>query len=66
VTWHFWRRTQDSIPPPPQVDTAHDDADRMEELVRARKRRGDRVTRRTQAVRAQNGFVTTFRNSIGK
>lgn len=65
MRWLPWRHAATpDIPPAPDVDSDHDRANRMEELVRARQKRGDRVTRRTQAARFQNGFVTTFKNSL--
>ena len=64
MRWHLWGRAEPDIPPAPEVDTDHDRANRMEDLGKNRQRRADRVTRRTQVVRAQNGFVTTFKNSL--
>ena len=64
MIWRLWRHAEPEIPPAPDADSDHDHANRMEELVKARQRRADRVTRRTQVVRAQNGFVTTFKNSL--
>ena len=64
MRWHLWRHAEPVIPPAPDADSDHARADRMEDLVKNRQRRADRVTRRTQVVREQNGFVATFKNSL--
>lgn len=64
MRWLFHRPSPPHIPPAPEAETDPDATRRMGDLVKARTRRGRRVTRETQTAIAQNHFIANFKEAF--